>query len=129
MGYTYEPGSTFKSVTVAGALQDGTVTPDTPFDLPPQIQVADRTIGESHDARAGDADDGADPRAVLATSARSRSACEMGKQRFDYWVRKFGFGKPTGVDLPGEERGLVLPVDKYSGSSMGNLPIGQGLAR
>ena len=52
----------------------------------------------------------------------------MGKQRFDYWVRKFGFGKPTGVDLPGEERGLVLPVDKYSGSSMGNLPIGQGLA-
>ena len=53
---------------------------------------------------------------------------EMGKQRFDYWVRKFGFGKPTGVDLPGEERGLVLPVDKYSGSSMGNLPIGQGLS-
>ena len=52
----------------------------------------------------------------------------MGKQRFDYWVRKFGFGKPTGVDLPGEERGLVLPVDKYSGSSMGNLPIGQGLS-
>ena len=41
-------------------------------------------------------------------------------------MRKFGFGKPTGVDLPGEERGLVLPVDKYSGSSMGNLPIGQG---
>ena len=53
---------------------------------------------------------------------------EMGKQRFDYWVRKFGFGKRTGVDLPGEERGLVLPVDKYSGSSMGNLPIGQGLS-
>ena len=52
----------------------------------------------------------------------------MGKERFDYWVRKFGFGKTTGVDLPGEERGLVLPVDKYSGSSMGNLPIGQGLA-
>jgi cell division protein FtsI/penicillin-binding protein 2 len=50
----------------------------------------------------------------------------MGKQRFDYWVRRFGFGKPTGVDLPGEERGIVLPLDKYSGSSMGNLPIGQG---
>jgi cell division protein FtsI/penicillin-binding protein 2 len=53
---------------------------------------------------------------------------EMGKQRFDYWVRRFGFGKPTGVDLPGEERGIVLPVSKYSGSSMGNLPIGQGQA-
>ena len=105
-----------------------TVTPSTPFDLPPQIQVADRDDRRVARARARDADDGADPRPVLATSARSRSACEMGKQRFDHWVRRFGFGKPTGVDLPGEERGIVLPVEQYSGSSMGNLPIGQGLS-
>jgi cell division protein FtsI/penicillin-binding protein 2 len=52
----------------------------------------------------------------------------MGKKSFDAWVRRFGFGKPTGVDLPGEERGIVLPVSQYSGSSMGNLPIGQGIA-
>ena len=43
-------------------------------------------------------------------------------------VRRFGFGKPTGTDLPGEEAGIVLPLAKYSGASMGNLPIGQGLA-
>jgi cell division protein FtsI (penicillin-binding protein 3) len=127
VGYTYEPGSTFKSITVAGALQDRTVTPTTPFGLPPQIQVADRTIGESH------------PRGpvtlttaqILAQSSNVgaiKIGLEMGKQRFDYWVRRFGFGKPTGVDLPGEERGIVLPLDKYSGSSMGNLPIGQGEA-
>jgi cell division protein FtsI (penicillin-binding protein 3) len=127
VGSTYEPGSTFKSITVAGALQDGTVTPRTQFGLPPQIQVADRTIGESH------------PRgAVTLTTAQIlayssnvgaiKIGLEMGKQRFDYWVRRFGFGKPTGVDLPGEERGIVLPLDKYSGSSMGNLPIGQGEA-
>ena len=125
VGFTYEPGSTFKAFTVAGALQDGKVTPDTPFDLAPQIQVADRTIGESH------------PRGperlttaqILAQSSNVGAITigqRLGATRFDYWVRKFGFGKKTGVDLPGEERGLVLPVNKYSGSSMGNLPIGQG---
>jgi cell division protein FtsI (penicillin-binding protein 3) len=127
VGATYEPGSTFKSVTVAGALQDGTVQPDTPFDLPPQIQVADRTIGESH------------PRGpvtlttaqILAQSSNVgaiKIGLEIGRQPFDTWVRRFGFGKPTGVDLPGEERGIVPTLKQYSGSSMGNLPIGQGLA-
>jgi cell division protein FtsI (penicillin-binding protein 3) len=43
-------------------------------------------------------------------------------------VRKLGFGSPTGIDLPGEERGILLDLESYSGSSMGNLPIGQGLA-
>jgi cell division protein FtsI (penicillin-binding protein 3) len=127
VGYTYEPGSTFKSITVAGALQDGTVTPQTPFGLPPQIQVADRVIGESH------------PRGpvtlttsqILAQSSNVgaiKVGMKMGEKRFDRWVRRFGFGAPTGVALPGEERGIVLPVSKYSGSSMGNLPIGQGTA-
>jgi cell division protein FtsI (penicillin-binding protein 3) len=125
VGYVYEPGSTFKSITVAGALQDGTVTPNTSFGLPPQIQVADRVIGESH------------PRGpvtlstsqILAQSSNVgaiKIGLEMGKTRFDYWLRRFGFGRTTGIDLPGEERGIVLPVKNYSGSSMGNLPIGQG---
>ena len=127
VGYTYEPGSTFKSITVAGALQDGTVTPSTPFDLPPQIQVADRTIGESH-PRGPETLTTAQILAQSSNVGAIKIGLEMGKQRFDYWVRRFGFGKPTGVDLPGEERGIVLPLDKYSGSSMGNLPIGQGEA-
>jgi len=50
----------------------------------------------------------------------------LGARRFDYWVRRFGFGEPSGVDLPGEQQGIVLPYRKYSGSSMGNLPMGQG---
>jgi cell division protein FtsI/penicillin-binding protein 2 len=52
----------------------------------------------------------------------------LGATRFDYYVRKFGFGRPTGTDVPGEERGIVPALDRYSGSSMGNLPIGQGEA-
>jgi cell division protein FtsI/penicillin-binding protein 2 len=125
VGFTYEPGSTFKAITLAGALQDGDVTPDTAFDLPPQIQVADRVI---HDAELRGPERMTTAQ-ILAQSSNVGAitiGLRMGKVRFDHWVRRFGFGRPTGVDLPGEERGLVLPVDRYSGSSMGNLPIGQG---
>jgi len=48
--------------------------------------------------------------------------------QLDRPVRRFGFGQPTGVDLPGEQRGILLRPKNYSGSSMGNMPIGQGLA-
>jgi cell division protein FtsI/penicillin-binding protein 2 len=127
VGFNYEPGSTFKAFTVAGALETREVTKDTMFDLPPQIQVADRTIGESHERghitlnTAG----------ILAQSSNVgaiKIGQQLGKQRFDQWVRRFGFGRPTGVDLPGENAGQVLRPEQYSGSSMGNLPIGQGVS-
>jgi cell division protein FtsI/penicillin-binding protein 2 len=127
VGITYEPGSTFKAITVAGALEDHKVTPDTSFNLPPQIVVADRTIKNAEDRGW----------ATMTTSqilAQSDNVgaitigARLGAKRFDYYVRKFGFGKITGTDLPGEEQGIVLPLGKYSGSSMGNLPIGQGEA-
>jgi cell division protein FtsI/penicillin-binding protein 2 len=51
---------------------------------------------------------------------------KLGAQRFDWWVRRFGFGSPTGVDLPGEGRGILLHSWQYSGTSMANLPFGQG---
>ena len=127
VGSTYEPGSTFKAVTVAGALEENIVKPDSKFVLPPQIQVADRTIGESH-ARGTETLSTAQILAQSSNVGAITIGLKEGKQRFDKWVRRFGFGQPTGVDLPGEERGIVLPVDKYSGSSMGNLPIGQGIA-
>ena len=127
VGFNYEPGSTFKAITVAGALEEGDVTPETTFDLPPQIQVADRTIGESH------------PRGYVTLSTKEilaqssnvgaiKIGMKLGAERFDAWQRRFGFGKKTGVDLPGEEAGQVLDVEDYSGSSMGNLPIGQGVS-
>jgi cell division protein FtsI (penicillin-binding protein 3) len=124
---TYEPGSTFKSITVAGALEDGEVQPDTAFSLPPQIQVADRVIAESHQRGTVTLTTAQ----ILAQSSNVgaiKIGQRLGDKGFDKWVRRFGFGRPTGVDLPGEERGILLPVDQYSGSSMGNLPIGHGLA-
>jgi cell division protein FtsI/penicillin-binding protein 2 len=123
----YEPGSTFKAITVSGALQEGLVSPSTPFSIPPQIQVADRTIKDAEDH-------GYETLTVARILAQSSNigavkiGMQLGPTRFDKWVRDFGFGKPTGVDLPGESPGIVLHTKQYSGSSMGNLPIGQGLA-
>ncbi|HEY6638443.1 MAG TPA: penicillin-binding protein 2 [Solirubrobacterales bacterium] len=126
-GFTYEPGSTFKAFTVASALSDHVVTPHSSFYLPPEIHVYDRTIGEAH------------PRgAVTLTTAQILAessnvgavtiGMKEGGTRFSEWINRFGFGRPTGVDFPGEERGIVPELKDYSGSTMGNLPIGQGLA-
>ena len=123
----YEPGSTFKAITVSGALSEGLVEPETTLAVPPEIQVADRTVGEAHDAGGGTKT----VARILAESSNVGSVMiglKLGAKRFDKWVRRFGFGRPTGVDLPGEEGGIVLRPEHYSGSSMGNMPIGQGIA-
>ncbi|MGH2951032.1 MAG: peptidoglycan D,D-transpeptidase FtsI family protein, partial [Solirubrobacterales bacterium] len=130
-GFTYEPGSTFKAFTVGGALEEGMVTPRTVFDLPPTIQVADRVIEESH-PRGSISLSVADILAQSSNVGAVKIGLELedtyGEGTFDEWVRRFGFGTPTGVDYPGEEQGIVIPPDEYSGSTMGNLPIGQGLS-
>jgi cell division protein FtsI/penicillin-binding protein 2 len=127
VGASYEPGSTFKPVTVSGALEEHLITPGSTFDVPPQLQVSDRTI---HDAE----DHGYENLSVAQILAQSSNigtveiGLRLGAQRFDRWVRRFGFGNSTGVDIPGEATGIVPHPKEYSGSSMGNLPIGQGLA-
>lgn len=126
VGFNYEPGSTFKAVTVAGALSDRRVTPSTVFDLPVNLQVEDRVIKDAEERG---------PLALPVSQIIAQSsnvgtvkiAQTMKDKEFDGWVHKFGFGKPTGVDLAGEERGLVLGHDEYSGVSKANFAIGQGL--
>jgi cell division protein FtsI (penicillin-binding protein 3) len=126
-GFTYEPGSTFKAFTVAGALEEGVVTPQTVFDLPPTIRLYDRTIEEAHE-RGYVSLSVADILAQSSNVGAVKIGLALGGERFDHWIRQFGFGDPTGIDFPGEERGIVIPPEEYSGSTMGNLPIGQGLS-
>lgn len=129
--FTFEPGSTFKAFTVAGALQENLVEPNTTFDLPPTITVADRTIEEAHErgpATLSVAEILAQSSNVGAVQIGLQLNQKRGNEAFDSYVRDFGFGDQTGIDFPGEEQGIVLPPEEYSGSSMGNLPIGQGLA-
>jgi cell division protein FtsI/penicillin-binding protein 2 len=122
----YEPGSTFKIVTVSGVLSDGLVTPLTAYTLPYQIQIADRKIHDSH------------PRPteqftvaqILSKSSNVGTitlAQLLGEQRLSEWIERWGFGRPTGIDFPGETRGIVLPVEDWSGSTIGNVPIGHGI--
>ena len=125
VGYTYEPGSTFKAFTVAGALADHVVAPDTPISVPAQLTLYDRTL---HDAEAH-GDETLSVADVLKRSSNIGAvqiALKMGARRFSQWVSLFGFGEPTGLALPGEERGIVPTYADYSGTSILNLPIGQG---
>ena len=124
---TYEPGSTYKLVTVAAALTQRLVSPTTSFTLPYEIQVADRFI---HDAE----ERGTETMTVAEILARSSNvgaitlAQLLGKERLAAWITRFGFGRTTGIDFPGESPGIVLPPDRWSGSTIGNVPIGQGIA-
>jgi cell division protein FtsI/penicillin-binding protein 2 len=123
----YEPGSTFKAFTVAGALSEKLVEPGTTLEVSPEITVADRTVGEAHDGGGGIKT----VAQILKESSNVGSVMiglKLGATRFDRWVRRFGFGSATGVGLPGEQTGIVLRPENYSGSSMGNMPIGQGIA-
>jgi cell division protein FtsI (penicillin-binding protein 3) len=124
---TYEPGSTFKLVTVAGALSERLVSPSTSFTLPYEIQVADRRI---HDAEPR----GTETMSVAQILSQSSNvgaitlAEHLGRHRLVHWISRFGFGRRTGIDFPGESPGIMLPEDRWSGSSIGNIPIGQGIA-
>ena len=124
---TYEPGSTFKVVTIAGVLESGLVTPQTEFRLPYSIQVADRVI---HDA----VERGTQTMTVSQILSQSSNvgvitlAIQLQRQALSEWIQRFGFGRPTGIDYPGESKGIVLPPDDWSGSTIGNVPIGQGIA-
>lgn len=122
---TYEPGSTLKVVTVAAALSEGLVSPSTPFSLEPSIHVADRVIHEAHRTRT-------ERMTVAEILSRSSNvgtitlAELLGRSRLETWIERFGFGKKTGVDFPGETAG-ILPF-YWSGSTIGTLPIGHGIA-
>jgi cell division protein FtsI (penicillin-binding protein 3) len=123
----YEPGSTFKIVTVAAALEDNVVTPETSFRLAPTIQVADRTIHEAH-ARGTET---MSVRQILANSSNIGTitiAQKLGGTELASWIDRFGFGERVGSELPGESPGIVLPYDQWSGSTIGTVPIGQGIA-
>ena len=122
----FEPGSVFKVVTISGALSQHDITPDTKFVVPGSLRVADRVI---HDAERH----GTEVLKVSQILQRSSNIGTveiaekyLGEAGLKRWMGRFGFGKPTGIDFPGESPG-ILP-SYWSGSTIGNVPIGQGVS-
>ena len=114
-------------MTIAAALEDRVVSPLTSFWLQPTIQVADRVIREAHTRGA----EQMTVRRILAESSNVGTitiAQRLGGGNLASWIDRFGFGRATGVDLPGESAGMVLPYSDWSGSTIGTVPIGQGIA-
>ncbi len=122
----YEPGSTFKPFTVAAAFEEEAISEDDTYVVPDSIQVADRVIHDSepHETKT------MQPRDILEQSSNVgmiQVAQDLGGEKVEEYIRRFGFGERTGLELWGEDPGLVPAYEDWSGSSIGNIPIGQGL--
>jgi cell division protein FtsI (penicillin-binding protein 3) len=119
----YEPGSMFKIITAAAALQEKVVNPDDVIDCGGGgIDIAGVHINDHavfHELAFRD---------VIAKSSdigTIRVAQRLGRDNFDRYVRSFGFGTATGVDLPGESSGLLRPTSKWSALSLASMSFGQ----
>ena len=126
-GRVYEPGSTFKPIAVGLALEEQWIKGDERFRGTSSIQIADAVIKNVHMKAFG----WQTPEQILINS------CNVGMSqiglRFDIYrtfesLRQWGFGSPTGIELPGEEGGLLRPPDQWRGVVPANIAIGQGLA-
>jgi len=125
----YEPGSVFKLVTYSAAMDQHVAKPDDMIDCQGgQITLAGRVI---HDDKS---DRGMGVVTVATALARSsdvaavKLALKVGPDAFYRYIRSFGFGARSGIELPGETRGLLRPPARWSGSSIGSLAIGQEVA-
>ncbi|MGC1463896.1 MAG: penicillin-binding protein [Terracidiphilus sp.] len=124
----YEPGSVFKLVAYASALDQQLVKPDDPVDCQGgKITLAGRVIHDNQGEHFG-VIPVHQALEVSSDVAAIKMALKVGPDRFYQYIRAFGFGSRTGVELPGETRGLLQPVKRWGGSSIGSIAMGQEVA-
>ena len=125
--YNYEPGSTFKIITLAAAFNEGTVHLDDQFYDPGYIKVADRNIhcwldgGHGSQTLTEVVENSCNPGFV-------RIGLDLGISRFYKYIEAFGFGRATGIDLPGEASGIVIPKKEATELNLATMAIGQSIA-
>ena len=127
VAFIYEPGSTFKAVIAGAALQEGIVTPNQVFFDPGYVMVSGRRIQNWSNESYG---------AVTFTDIVKKSlntgfaqvGLSLGAEKMMHYTRVFGFGKRTGIDLPGEEEGILFNADDMRDSDIATTAIGQSIA-
>ena len=125
--YNYEPGSTFKIITMSSALEEGTVKESDSFYDPGFIKVADRTI-RCWKAGGHGAQTFADVVANSCNPGFIEVGLELGKERFYKYIKAFGFGDLTNLNLPGEANGILISEDKATNLNLATMSIGQSVA-
>jgi cell division protein FtsI (penicillin-binding protein 3) len=119
----YEPGSTFKMVTISAGLEEKITRPDEMFDC----QMGSIVINgmRIRDSKPHGVLSVADILAESSDVGAIKVALRLGDERFYKYIRAFGFGQQTGIELPGETRGLTKPVERWSKVSIGAISMGQ----
>ncbi len=125
---SYEPGSTFKILTMAIGYETGTITKDTTFTVPPTVRVGDDDV---RDADSRDYTMTMTPTEIMRRSSNTGAAMvgmAIGDEKFSEGLAKFGIGSTTGIDYPGEVQGLMPTFGQNNGATSGFVAFGQGIA-
>jgi len=123
----YEPGSTFKTVTLAGSLQSGAVTPQTTFSVPGSLQIGDHVVkdAEQHGVQTMSVTD------IIRQSSNigaTRIAGAMGLSAYYQTLTDFGLDKDSGIDFPGSTKGYLAPQAQWTDIGLSNASFGQGIS-
>ena len=126
IGYVYEPGSIFKVAVISAALNEGVVESEEIFDCENGMWMFQRRpLRDYHpNGRLSVAD-------ILKKSSNigtAKVALKLGERRLEQYLRDFGIGRTSGIELPGEEAGILHDRSKWSALSISRIPIGQGVS-
>ena len=123
----YEPGSTFKALTAAFAVDAGVANINKNYTVPPSIKVGDHSVKDVFEHGYIDLT----LREILIHSSNIGAvmmARDTGSQKFWEYLNKFELNKPTGIDFAGESKGILKDIDNWDGSSLGSMAFGQGIS-
>ena len=126
----YEPGSTFKMITACSGLEEKIVDLNSVIPCPDELKIGGITVKNSHPVKMY----GKQFKTFLDVIAESINtgtayvSIKLGKNKFYEHIKKFGFGELTGIDFPGEQKGILLPPNKWHDSDVATISFGQTIA-